>query len=40
LKERLEAAYYLITSAYNFSPENPPTLDRAYFATRKLNPDG
>lgn len=40
LKERLEAAYYLITSAYNFSPETPPTLDRTYFATRKLHPDG
>ena len=40
LRERLEAAYYLITSAYNFSPETPPSIDRTYFATRKLSPDG
>lgn len=38
LLQRLEAAHYLITSAYNFSYENQPSLDRNYFATRKFNP--
>ena len=38
LKERLEAACYLITSAYNFSSENLPALDRSYFTTRKFKP--
>ncbi len=36
LKERLQAAYYLITSAYNFSPECPHSIDRSYFTIRKL----
>ena len=40
LKERLEAAYYLITTAYNYSPQTPPELDRSYFTMRKLTPHG
>ena len=38
LQERLQAANYLITTAYNFSTHNPPILDRTHFSTRKFNP--
>lgn len=37
-RERLQAANYLITFAYNFSMQDPPFLDRSYFTTRKFKP--
>lgn len=33
--ERLEAAWYLISCAYNFPIDNPPKLDKSLFSTRK-----
>ena len=33
-EERLQAAAYLNSVAYNFSPANPPRLDRTYFEKR------
>ena len=33
--ERLRAAYYLISVAYDFDPENPPPVDRTKFSCRK-----
>jgi hypothetical protein len=33
--ERWRAAWYLICSAYNIDPENPPRLDRSEFSMRK-----
>ncbi|GAB5524450.1 MAG: hypothetical protein Roseis2KO_23220 [Roseivirga sp.] len=35
LKERLEAAYYLIAVAYKFDPENPPKMDKTIFEARR-----
>ena len=35
LKERLEAAYYLITSAYNLSSTDAYRIDKNYFTSRK-----
>jgi hypothetical protein len=34
LEERLEAANYLNSVAYNFSLNDPPKLDRTYFKMR------
>ncbi len=36
VKERLTAAYYLISIAYNFKLNNPPRLNKTIFSTRKL----
>ncbi len=33
--ERFEAAWYLISQAYGFDPENPPPMDKTLFSTRK-----
>jgi|JI10StandDraft_1071094.scaffolds.fasta_scaffold15879_8 hypothetical protein len=33
--ERWHAAWYLICSAYNLDPDNPPRLDRSVFSMRK-----
>lgn len=33
--ERWHAAWYLICSAYNIDPENPPRVDRNVFSMRK-----
>lgn len=33
--ERWHAAWYLICSAYNLDPNNPPRLDRSVFSMRK-----
>lgn len=33
--ERFKAAWYLICSAYNIDPENPPKMDRQAFSIRK-----
>ncbi len=35
LVERLQAAYYLISVAYNFDLQNPPRMDRTAFSMRK-----
>ena len=35
ISERLQAAYYLISVAYNFDITSPPRLDRSTFSTRK-----
>ncbi len=35
VEERLKAAYYLISCAYNFPPDDPPKLDREAFSMRK-----
>ena len=35
IEERLRAAYYLISVAYNFDINNPPKLDRTAFSMRK-----
>jgi uncharacterized protein (UPF0262 family) len=34
-QERLEAAWYLICTAYNIDIKNPPRLDRTVFSMRK-----
>ena len=34
-KERLQAAWYLISCAYGFDLDNPPRLDRTVFSMRK-----
>jgi hypothetical protein len=36
LTERLEAAYYLIRSAYGFLNKDFPLMDRSFFSTRKF----
>lgn len=36
LKERLEAAYYLIQSAYGYIGSDLPPVDRTLFSTRKF----
>ncbi len=33
--ERLQAAYYLISVAFNFNLNNPPRLDRTAFSMKK-----
>lgn len=33
--ERLQAAYFLISQAYNFDLNNPPKMDRQQFSMRK-----
>jgi len=33
--ERLRAAYYLISVAYDFDLQNPPRMDRTAFSMRK-----
>ncbi len=33
--ERLEAAYYLISVAFDFDPSTPPKVDRTKFHCRK-----
>lgn len=35
LEERLLAAWYLISVAYNFDLNNPPRMDRSIFSMRK-----
>lgn len=35
--ERLEAAHYLNSVAYNFDFNNPPRMDRTVFSMRKHN---
>jgi hypothetical protein len=35
VKERLEAAFYLNSIAYNFDINNPPRMDRTVFSMRK-----
>ena len=35
IEERLRAAYYLISVAYNFDVNHPPKLDRTSFSMRK-----
>ena len=35
IAERLQAAYYLISIAYNFNIDLPPRLDRSAFSARK-----
>jgi hypothetical protein len=35
VKERLGAAWYLISCAYGFNLENPPRLDKSIFSMRK-----
>jgi hypothetical protein len=37
IEERLKAANYLNSVAFNFSLENPPVLDRTVFSMRKLS---
>lgn len=34
-EERLRAAFYLNSVAYNFNLSNPPKLDRTFFSMRK-----
>lgn len=34
-EERFRAAWYLICSAYNIDPNNPPRLDKNCFSMRK-----
>lgn len=36
-KERLEAAYYLNSVAYNFPIDDPPRMDKSIFKARKRN---
>lgn len=36
-RERLEAAFYLNSVAYNFDINNPPKMDRTVFSMRKNN---
>lgn len=33
--ERLKEAYFLIAQAYNFSPDNPPRMNKKVTSTRK-----
>ncbi len=35
VKERLKAAWYLISCAYGFDLDNPPGLDKTVFSMRK-----
>lgn len=35
IKERLEAAYYLNSVAYNFDINHPPRMDKSVFSVRK-----
>lgn len=35
IEERLKAAYYLISLAYDFDINNPPRFDRTAFSMRK-----
>ncbi len=35
ITERLEAAYYLNSVAYNFDPESFPRMDKGFFSARK-----
>lgn len=35
VKERLRAAWYLISCAYGFKLEDPPRLDKSIFSMRK-----
>ena len=35
VKERVKAAWYLISCAYGFDLDNPPRLDKTVFSTRK-----
>ena len=35
VKERLRAAWYLISCAYGFELDNPPRLDKTAFSSRK-----
>ena len=37
VKERLEAAYYLISAAFNFDINNPPRMDKSTFSSRKFS---
>ena len=37
IEERLRAAHYLISVAYDFDINNPPKLDRTAFSARKLS---
>jgi len=37
-KERLEAAYFLISKGYQFDPENPPEMDKTAFRALKRKP--
>ena len=37
LRERLEAAYYLNSCAFNYDPHNPPRMDKTVFEARKRN---
>ena len=36
-EERLAAAFYLISVAYNFDINNPPRMDKTVFSMRKHN---
>jgi len=38
-RERLEAAWYLICSAWNLDPASPTTMDRSQFSIRKHSED-
>lgn len=38
-EERFAAAWYLICSAWNIDPENPPKLDRTVFSMHKHGED-
>ena len=35
--ERLQAAFYLNSVAYNFDINNPPRMDKTFFTIRKRN---
>ena len=35
--ERLQAAFYINSVAYNFDINNPPRMDKTFFTTRKKN---
>lgn len=35
IEERLKAAYYLISAAFDFDINNPPKFDRTVFSMRK-----
>lgn len=35
IEDRLRAAYYLISVAYNFDVKHPPKMDRTVFSMRK-----
>jgi len=37
LEERLSAAYYLISVAFDFDINNPPRMDKTAFSMRKHN---